>query len=75
MLSRRPRGCGIMWAWPRWCRTTVPFLLSTRALSLKCRGLRELLDVELVAQPGGPMVDVLRGVIGVEAHNPEGEGL
>ncbi len=27
-----------MWAWPRWRRTTLPFLLSTRALSFERRG-------------------------------------
>ena len=27
-----------MWAWPRWRRTTLPFLLSTSALSLERRG-------------------------------------
>ena len=36
-------------------------------------GLGELLDVELVEQPGGPVVDVLRAVVCVEAHDPEGK--
>ena len=38
-------------------------------------GLGELLDVELVEQPGGPVVDVLRAVVCVEVHDPEGEGV
>ena len=48
-----------MWAWPRWRRTTLPFLFSTRALSLERRGRERVNSTRSLSSRRRPAVDVL----------------
>ncbi len=73
-LTAWAKCCG-MCEKPRCLRTTAPFLVSTKALSLARVGGETWveLDAQLLQQPGHHVVDVPRAIVGVDPQDGEGE--